>query len=439
MSRKIFLLTIVSALLLLASFDTRVGTVGCADCFKSPTWVNPKEVTEGFFKLSVSSTAHNDYGLAYPVTYCFNIPEGSLSLKAYKRYSSQQAWSQIAEKKSTDFFNGIEAVRFDYVAGKAYVSVAFGDLSDDVYVKITDVNGNSVPASFSHMPQYYDNRKAVVTASADDWNYAEGQKIPFVKACDTFRSYKVWLTVAVITNKDGMAPDWSAIQTEIDEGYVEVASHSRNHTKTPYANYDFEVDGSQSDIIGNLSLPYKRGNQEYVYAWIEPYGQCDVVVRQKLGYYHYLVDRSIGTADWWGTWDSANVLFSGVGKSIEMAYQGTIIVENLNSKFDTVYNACGIYHLMCHPQHVNWASGSYAHQHLQHIKGKTDVWYVGFGHLYLYHYMQARNIVTVQGRKTIKVPENYATIQGAVNAANPGDVVIVSPKTYYEHVTVNKS
>jgi len=440
MGRKTLFLTIASAFLLLASLDTRVGTLSSADGFKSTALASPKEVTEGFFKISVSSIDHNNYGLAYPVTYCFNVPEGSLSLRAYKRYSGEQAWFQVVEKKSTDFFNGIEAVRFDYPARKAYVSVVFSDLSDEVYVKITDVNGNSVPTSFSHIPQYYDNRKAVVTASADDWNYAEGQKIPFVNACDTFRSYNVCLTVAVITNREGKSPDWTAIQTEVVEGCVEVASHSRSHVPTPYSNYDFEVGGSKSDIIGNLSLPYKKGAQEYVYAWIEPYGLCDNTVRQNLGYYHYLVDRSTGTTDGWGTWNSANGLFSGVGKSIEMGnYSGVSNIEKLNNKFDTVYNAGGIYHLMCHPQHVDWTSGSYAHQHLQHIRGKTDVWYVGFGYLYLYHYVQVRNIVTVEGRKTIKVPENYPTIQGAVNAATLGDVVLVSPKTYYERVAINKS
>ncbi len=39
---------------------------------------------------------------------------------------------------------------------------------------------------------------------------------------------------------------------------------------------------------------------------------------------------------------------------------------------------------------------------------------------------------------TIRVPENYATIQDAVNAANPGDTIRVASGTYYENVAVNK-
>jgi len=40
---------------------------------------------------------------------------------------------------------------------------------------------------------------------------------------------------------------------------------------------------------------------------------------------------------------------------------------------------------------------------------------------------------------TIRVPEDYPTIQAAVNAANPGDTVLVASGIYYEHVVVNKS
>jgi len=39
----------------------------------------------------------------------------------------------------------------------------------------------------------------------------------------------------------------------------------------------------------------------------------------------------------------------------------------------------------------------------------------------------------------IKVPEQYPTIQQAINAANPGDLILVAPGTYPEYVCVNKS
>jgi len=39
---------------------------------------------------------------------------------------------------------------------------------------------------------------------------------------------------------------------------------------------------------------------------------------------------------------------------------------------------------------------------------------------------------------TIYVPDNYSTIQSAVNAASPGDTIIVRDGTYIENIEVNK-
>ena len=40
---------------------------------------------------------------------------------------------------------------------------------------------------------------------------------------------------------------------------------------------------------------------------------------------------------------------------------------------------------------------------------------------------------------TIVVPDDYSTIQAAINAAATGDTVFVRNGTYYEHVTIDKS
>ncbi len=40
---------------------------------------------------------------------------------------------------------------------------------------------------------------------------------------------------------------------------------------------------------------------------------------------------------------------------------------------------------------------------------------------------------------TITVPDDYPTIQQAVNAAAPNDTVFVRSGMYYEHVTIDKS
>jgi len=39
----------------------------------------------------------------------------------------------------------------------------------------------------------------------------------------------------------------------------------------------------------------------------------------------------------------------------------------------------------------------------------------------------------------IRVPQNYSTIQEAIDAANPGDTILVAPAIYHEHLTINKN
>ena len=48
-------------------------------------------------------------------------------------------------------------------------------------------------------------------------------------------------------------------------------------------------------------------------------------------------------------------------------------------------------------------------------------------------------IIVGAGSNIIRVPQDYATIQGAVNAANAGDTIMVSAGDYNEYIYVNKS
>jgi hypothetical protein len=110
--------------------------------------------------ISVDPSLHQEYGLAYPVTYKFGIPAGSTNLVAYQKHLQGATWIPFTEKTSSDFFNGIEAIRFDYAANVAYVSVGFDSTSDDIFLRVTDWTGQPVNIQFQGICRYYDNRQS---------------------------------------------------------------------------------------------------------------------------------------------------------------------------------------------------------------------------------------------------------------------------------------
>ena len=106
--------------------------------------------------ITVEPQIHIDFGLSYPITYELDIPHSSQNLNAYRKYNSSQNWNLINRKTSDDFFNGVEAVRFDYDEQKAYVSLGFSSLSDSIFIKLEDSDGNFVSSSIVGISEYYD-------------------------------------------------------------------------------------------------------------------------------------------------------------------------------------------------------------------------------------------------------------------------------------------
>ena len=344
------------------------------------------ELNSDLWEITVDSDQHNNYGLGYPVTYVFVIPSGVTAGKVYYKFSPEGSYEQLVEKTSDDFFNGINAIRFDFAGDRAYVSIAFAATSDKIYLKFTDGDDSPINVGFFFMADYYDNREAVVCFTADD--LGSWSTDSFNLAMDACQARSIWITVGAQTDPSS-PPDWSNLQSQINQGYVEVASHSRTHPNIPYEDYDSEIGGSMQDIKDNVDLPsiFKKGTTEYVWAWIEPYGESDATQRAKCGQYKYLADRSVAAQDAFSTWDATNGLFNRAGLSIAMGTDGETDPAVLNAKFDSVKSAGGIYHLMCHPENVDWSENEYAIEHLDYIKEKKDVWYVGFGALYQYRYV----------------------------------------------------
>lgn len=368
----------------------------------------PGEIEAGtVYKISISATPHSDYGLAYPVTYKFSIPGSLESAKAYHKHSDEGSWLLLETKTGDDFFNGVEAARFDYENNFAYLTVGFDGASDDIYVAITDGGDEGQGINYVGMCDYYDGRKAVVAISMDD--YSDKNRVCFLNCINACQARCVWITIGVIP---GVSPEhgecgpieWAALQTELDEGYLEVSSHSRTHPHPPYGDPDSETGGCKGDIFDNVNLPgiYKRSLEEYVPCWIEPFGEIDATIRAKLGLYKYLCDRSTGIGvTGFASWDGGNGLYNRVGAYLIWDFHMDHVY--LNNAFDSVYNAGGIYSMWGHPYRPPGGGacddmsdpGEFC-QHLDYIKDRKDVWYAGFGAMYMYHYVVERGQVTVE-------------------------------------------
>ena len=354
----------------------------------SPLTINVMERNE--IAIIIDPQTHIDYGLAYPATYEFTIPIESVNLKSFRKFKSIQNWTQIIEKTNDDFYNGIEAVRFNYEIGIAYVSIGFSELSDTIFIKITDNVDNNIVITYSGISQYYDDRDAVVTSTADDWASWCNEK--FIQTCQIFRSYNLWLSCAVVTS--GVDDNtWLDIQNQLNLGFVEVVSHSRTHPYVPYENLEGEVLGSKQDLIENLELPQhnRYGIREYIYAWVAPYGEYDEDIDVMVSVGKYLVSRLYyGDVHVFSNWNQFLYKFNPVGVSTEFGplWLGTIDTILLNNTFDEVVLNGGIYHVMCHPNILEWDE-EYPWAHLDHISNRKNIWYVGFGHMYSYRFLQS--------------------------------------------------
>ena len=253
-----------------------------------------------------------------------------------------------------------------------------------------DNDGNNIDAAFSRMSRYYDNRDAVVTATADDWAGWVNDK--FVQTCRNFRSFNLWLSCAIVTDV-GDPNTWIDIQTQLDSGYVEAISHSRTHPYTPYDDLEGEVSGSKQDLIDNLDLPAHNsfGNYEYIYAWVAPYGEYNDAIDSMVSVSKYFVTRMYyGNDHEFSNWDPELYKYDPIGVSQEVGplWLGTTDTLDLNNTFDEVLLNGGVYHVMCHPNVIEWDQ-DYPWVHLEHISNRNNIWYTGFGHLYAYHFLQS--------------------------------------------------
>ena len=242
--------------------------------------------------------------------------------------------------------------------------------------------------------RYYDGRKTAVIFTGDDWCGGINHHKGFMNTCDAAQKYRVVFSPGLIPGlQQGNSPPplqsrhWEDIQTQIDEGFISPVSHSMTHQYSYTergTSYEIEINGSKKTIIDNLTLPTQNwfNGSQYLVAWIEPYGKSDNQIRAALAAGNYLVSRSttLGQSSW-GRWDNEHGLYR-CGLTTDPKS-----LSSINNMFDKVYSNGGIYHLNIHPAKFDWENDDKILKHLEHIGNRTDIWYVGFGQAYMYHYL----------------------------------------------------
>ena len=99
---------------------------------------------------------------------------------------------------------------------------------------------------------------------------------------------------------------------------------------------------------------------------------------------------------------------------------GTTDTTELNNTFDEVVSSGGVYHVMCHPNILEWGQ-EYPWVHLEHISNRKNIWYVGFGYLQVYRFLQdvypSQNLT--ENEKNTVIPKSFILSQNYPNPFNP--------------------
>jgi hypothetical protein len=260
-------------------------------------------------------------------------------------------------------------------------------------------------------------------------------KTKFQRAIRIIRSYGIWSTCGINTNGCN-AEMYAFIQSQLDTGLVEACAHSRSHPPArPYDDYEGEIVGCKTDLINNLVMPasFSSGFREYVYTWIAPNGYRDAVIDSIVGRERYLIDR-LYRSDVFGfsEWDEVNHCFlpQGVARAFDPPREelgwgiGTNDINELNGGFDQALEQGELYHVMCHPNVVEWHK-PYPEAHLEYISGRENVWYTSVGHAFLYHFAQtgySTEATAVELAQNTN-PDGFILIGNYPNPFNPSTTI----------------
>ena len=380
------------------------------------------------FAVSIDPEMWSRFGFRYPATYVFRV-DGAAPDWTVLRGSSG---APLERKTPSDFFNGIECARLDPEAGRLYVSIGFRD-SPAFALELTGF----ASASFDGLARYYDDRKAAYTLSNDNWGCnpwahpgapwngpTDDASDSYQAALHVCRSFRLPVSIAINSRSAGGDAVWKTMQEELDRGDSswEPAVHGWTHPKDAAAylihGYRREILGCRDDILRRLrNIPYGQR----VYEHILTHGHEDEDI-EKTDAGEFLFLRGF---NWLDNPESNDYVpwnekrgFYGIGGLNTKGYDSLLErrepkarfhaadVAEADQAFDKVYGSGGVFYALWHPDRfqnsviydprpgVEGEQGSTLMQHLAHVAGRKDVWYVANGWLYSYRFVAERAKVT---------------------------------------------
>lgn len=393
----------------------------------------PPPAADATFVVSIDAAMQKKFGFQYPATYVFKLSNLPRDARVLCCDGESGVWKALQKKKSTDFFNGVECVRFDAQTKRAYVSVGFKQ-GNRFRLKFAGVGS----AEFESVARYYDERKSAYTLSNDNWGcnpwahpgapwrgVTNDNSDNYQASVHVCRSFHLPLSVAINSRAAGGDAIWRNMQDELDRGdrSWEPAVHAWTHPKEAgylIHGYKNEILGCREDILRRLrKFPYGQ----YVLEYILTFGYGDET-QQRTAAGEFIFLRGFNwldnpTSNSYATWNKAYNFYGVAGlntKGYDTIFQRreprgrycAADVAELNEGFDRVHDAGGIFYALWHPDRflnsviydprpgVEGVRGSTLMHHLAHVANRKDVWYVANGWLYSYRYV-AENVRVVAG------------------------------------------
>lgn len=400
------------------------------------------ESEETIYNLTINQTLVDKWDLKYPNTYIFDSPSGVDNLKVYYTYGESSDWKELDSKTSDDFFNGINVVRSNLTTNQTFVSIGFNE-SNKIRLKF---NRNAV--FYNSTAKYYDNRVMGMSLSNDNWGQDDYQYNNAgvdcegdyeENACDAYqasvliaRNFNIPITVAVNTGNSSYPPNegqsgaymidntWDLIQTEINKGGFEPASHSMTHPNNAnqYLDYGYEFEVNESK---NLMLT-KLNNFSYsdtILTYILTSGYYDDYIGLNASNNYLLIrnwdaDPNYLTEDDY-VWNNTLQLYRGGLQYDAWDYYFELNgqdgrynqshAEKLRQSFDSAYNNGSMYFAMYHSDRysnpiinndtiIDGHYGSTFVDILNYTANRKDVWYVANGWLAQYEMVKDNVIVS---------------------------------------------